>query len=697
MRSSAGRVLVHVAVAVVVEALRRSRTYDTARRASTPARSSEPRVARGAPLGVPAWSAAAAQVPRASTRRIHRISPSPSTSLRTVLAPPAVAVAIDRRRRRPAAGPRGRRRARRGWGPARASQARSSARAPGRRQVLGEGRGRSPSRPRRGRPSPPWTSTTGRRAPQPQGEERPAARARAVRHHLREETPAPRPSPWPPPVGRSPRRGSGTRPPAVPRPRGRVPPAAGRAAGAGPTRTRDRDGRRSRMGRPAYSPERRNRRDGGELRRRIVSNGPRPAPPGHRSVSAPGDVAMHRPLAALLVALLVLAALAAAAPAALASDLYVVVDGTTARRASRRPFDVRTTAAGPVLVRAWRIAHPEALARGRRRRSTGARRVAFLDPRFARRTSRQEALLGAAGLQARAASERPCPSRRGADREIELRAGRSPGLYLVVVTQGARTAAVTALVSDLGLVVKRDVAAACSSGPCTARRVVPGRTSRSGSGARRRPGTAGPDRGRRAPDRGEHPPHRHACGPRPASTSCSDARRRGRSPEAGRRVFLHAHQPAYRPGERVEVRGIVRSVGASGARPSTRRCARSACGSWRRATGVLGEAVATVSAGMGTFAAGFDLPAGRPHRGLADRGRRRGSGVRGAPRRRRLPQALVRGPGAAAPRRACSPASGPRSTWRRPSTTGGDSRTRRSRGSSSTSASTASSSPRTSS
>lgn len=78
-----------------------------------------------------------------------------------------------------------------------------------------------------------------------------------------------------------------------------------------------------------------------------------------------------------------------------------------------------------------------------------------------------------------------------------------------------------------------------------------------------------------------------------------------------RRVYAFPHQPAYRPGERVEVKGVVRARREG--RYELDADVREVSLTFRGANGAdLGRATAAVSADLGTFAAGFDLPKDAP-------------------------------------------------------------------------------------
>ena len=78
-----------------------------------------------------------------------------------------------------------------------------------------------------------------------------------------------------------------------------------------------------------------------------------------------------------------------------------------------------------------------------------------------------------------------------------------------------------------------------------------------------------------------------------------------------RRVYAFPHQPAYRPGERVEVKGLVRARRAG--RYELDADVREVALLFRASSGQeLGRTTAAVSSDMGTFVAGFDLAKDAP-------------------------------------------------------------------------------------
>lgn len=311
---------------------------------------------------------------------------------------------------------------------------------------------------------------------------------------------------------------------------------------------------------------------------------------------------MRRFLALLLIA----SAVSLVAADARAGEIYVVVERTAAP-GDVLPVTVRSGREGMVLVRAWRIGRPEALQDAGVALDRGET-LAFLDPQATRTDARQQESRRAAGLEPVLAG---APFAVPADRphEIELRFDE-PGLYLLAVTSGRDTAYATALVSDLALVLKR-------SGECLLAWAVDRTTGRAWEGVEVSVAALGGGHQTGTTDtdglvvlEGPIPPTtdvRATAGPHLVlgrshwhAASSSD-----------RRVYLHTHQPAYRPGERVEVRGIVRSVdgGRQGIDPAVREATVRLLAPGNRE---MGTAVVAVSVDMGTFDAGFDLAEDAP-------------------------------------------------------------------------------------
>ncbi|MHC5010321.1 MAG: MG2 domain-containing protein, partial [Planctomycetota bacterium] len=292
------------------------------------------------------------------------------------------------------------------------------------------------------------------------------------------------------------------------------------------------------------------------------------------------------------------------ASSARAEEVFLAVE-ESASPTERLPILVRADRAGPVDLAAWRIGNPGALLDAGVPLEDG-RAIAWLDPadRVADRHARQ------ARLRRDGAFE-PIPLDVSAMR-VEANKARAfgvplgaPGLYFLRVRSGRQAAYATALVTDLGLVVKRDadgmlvwavdrktgepVAEAEIHVRAGGREVTAGETD--ADGLARFALVLPPTVEVRA-----HYEAHWAFGEStwyPAGSS-------------DRRVHLSTHQPAYRPGERVEVRGIVRAVqdGRYRLEPSVRSASV-------RLIGPDGSEVdrkdAPVSADMGTLAIAFDL------------------------------------------------------------------------------------------
>jgi len=308
----------------------------------------------------------------------------------------------------------------------------------------------------------------------------------------------------------------------------------------------------------------------------------------------------------LVLTVVAAALLAAGGRAALAADLYVVVEDATSP-GDATPLRVRLGGGGALEIEAWRVAGAAALIEAGVRLDHGET-LGWLDPRAARRSAAEQDLFRAAGLVP-ALTPRPGTVPAAGEAEVDLPLSR-PGLYLVAVTAGSRRAYATALVTDLGLVVKRDGAGALvwavdrRGGRPWAGASVTLRA----PGAAQRTATTGDDglavfAGPLSPTlQVEAMADDHLA----FGTSASWA-----GTTAHHRVYLHTHQPAYRPGERVEVRGILRSVQDGRLRldpaiGTARVFLRAPDGTER------GEVDAPVSAHMGTFAAGIDLAADAP-------------------------------------------------------------------------------------
>lgn len=333
-----------------------------------------------------------------------------------------------------------------------------------------------------------------------------------------------------------------------------------------------------------------------------------------------------RTFASLLA--LVAAALLCAGTA-LADSLYVTVERTSAP-GERAVVKVRSDVPGPATLLVYRVDDPAAFLSLRLDLTKGdvlaARLQGAMDA--ARKVARNPApalpdaipaaertRLGLTPLEVpltfvtTKTADLPKEASEPAGASVDV-ALPSAGLYLIEVRRGARSAVVSALSSSLALVVKRDptgllafaadrVSGGAIEGAAVEVRagkrvLAQGRTD--AKGLLRLDVAAPPTvevRARRGDDL--------AFGVEtyvPADVS-------------DRRVYAFPHQPAYRPGERVEAKGIVRAWrdGHHVLDESAREAKVAFVAEGGRE---LGRVVAPISADLGTFAAGLDLPADCP-------------------------------------------------------------------------------------
>jgi len=330
---------------------------------------------------------------------------------------------------------------------------------------------------------------------------------------------------------------------------------------------------------------------------------------------------------------LALAALACLAPWAHAEDLYATVDRTAAP-GERALVRVSSKTAGPVDLLAYRVEDPAALLDAGLDLGRGeiayARLLGAMER--ARRAARIDLpTLGAAGGEpaidarltfvARAGAKLEAPvaaavaepkERRAApqaERVVEVPLPAS-GLYVIEVRrEGAATAVVT-LVSRIALVTKRDpagllaFAADRTAGTPLARVAVEVR-----SGSQTLAQGTTDERGLVRLD-GAFPPTARLRAAKEDDLAFGEETYFP-SDVLDRRVYVFAHQPAYRPGERLEAKGIVRAwrEGAYALDADVREVEVRFVAAGDR---VLATAVAPVSADLGTFAAGCDVPKDAP-------------------------------------------------------------------------------------
>jgi len=179
------------------------------------------------------------------------------------------------------------------------------------------------------------------------------------------------------------------------------------------------------------------------------------------------------------------------------------------------------------------------------------------------------------------------------------------GIYLIEVRAGTRGALVTALVSRLAVVTKRDP-----------RKLVVFATDRTTGTPIEGVEVSVPTRGGPLTGKTDAKGLVALEGALPATTEVTarldDDFAFGHetyvpADVATRRVYAFPHQPAYRPGERVEVKGVVRA--RRDGRYELDADVREVAITFKGGDGQdLGKTTAAVSADLGTFAAGFDLP-----------------------------------------------------------------------------------------
>lgn len=324
-----------------------------------------------------------------------------------------------------------------------------------------------------------------------------------------------------------------------------------------------------------------------------------------------------RPLVLLLLAWLTAGALSS--PGSAGADepgprLLLLSVERTAGTHERPRLGLRCLQPGPVELRLSRVAAPGLLAAGDDdlRRPEGVA-AALQGYEFRARTEAafRSAPLFEAPRALRVAYAPPAGAPAGAPQTVDLDP-LPAGLYRVEAQAGPDLKATALLlVSDLALVTKRDAlgltawAVARRDGAPQPGVVVQVRE----RGARRAEGRTDADGLLRLA--GDFARTVRVVAERGADLALGDE---GWVPAdaAARRVWMVTHQPAYRPGERVEVKGVLRAVDGSG-RPVLDAGVSAATvrlvGAGER---VLAEAAVPVGAERGTFAASLLLPADAP-------------------------------------------------------------------------------------
>lgn len=316
---------------------------------------------------------------------------------------------------------------------------------------------------------------------------------------------------------------------------------------------------------------------------------------------------MHARVAPAVRVLAVLApylAWLAGPPDARAGDLLVAVTRTAST--GERPFlEVRSTATGAIAVELRRVNRPDQV---------------FAGARDLTRPEEVERALAAYAERTRAAPTRDLDLLAVARQQIAYatagareRIGFDPlgaGLYVAEVRQGGLATRALLLVSDLALVTKRDAGGllvwVVDRARGTPRAGVAVRARDAGGAAPA--ASTGPDGLARLP--GSFAPEVTVEAQDQAHWAFGSERWFPADVPA-RRVFLVSHQPAYRPGERVEVRGVVRAVDVEGhpiLDPGVGAARLWFVGPGER---VLGHQDVLLS-DLGTLAGGFDLPPDAP-------------------------------------------------------------------------------------
>lgn len=326
-----------------------------------------------------------------------------------------------------------------------------------------------------------------------------------------------------------------------------------------------------------------------------------------------------------------LAAAVAAAPAARADELYATVERTAAP-GERALVRVRADAPGPVALAAFRVegveaflaaldpADGEAAYRRLRPLVDGAHRAARREPTPAVAPAADGPPPAGVGLTFVVSATAVLAAPRGpagvaegvtplpeATVEVPL---PSAGLYVVEVVSGRLATGVVALVSRLALVTKRDpkgVLAFC----------VDRTTGHAIDGARVEVRAGGTVVAAGATD-ADGLLRVEAALPSDATVVAASADHWALATEpyapadvADRRVHVATHQPAYRPGETVACKGIVRAW-RDGAYALDADLAEVTVRFLAAGDRELGRVVAPVSADLGTFVASAPLPADAP-------------------------------------------------------------------------------------
>ncbi|MDJ0974682.1 MAG: MG2 domain-containing protein, partial [Planctomycetota bacterium] len=298
-------------------------------------------------------------------------------------------------------------------------------------------------------------------------------------------------------------------------------------------------------------------------------------------------------------------AAALAAPAA-ADELGLVVERTTPTQKTV-PVVVRSDRQRRIEVRAYRVGNPDALLAAGVDLTNGRALVAYgtgADADKARKADAQVAAHYEMAALELVAKRRIDYRTRNAP-HLEMIRFEQPGLYLLEARSRRAVARATAVVSDLALVVKRapETTLVWALNRRTGK-PWPGTVLRTGN-ALAEAGTTGADGVARIDAKGK---------PTLALVATSgDHLAFGEETyfptiARDRRVYAFPHQPAYRPGERVELYGIVRGY-EEGAYRIDRSLTQVTLRVLDSRSNVAFEEAVPVTADLGTFRGGFDLDA----------------------------------------------------------------------------------------
>ncbi len=315
-----------------------------------------------------------------------------------------------------------------------------------------------------------------------------------------------------------------------------------------------------------------------------------------------------RALAGVVAALLAATVVAASAHG---EEVAILVE-TSPTPGAPLPVVVRTDAAGPVELTLLRLGADHAAVRDGRIALTDEQMAWIADDPMARQEAAGSPRFAFLQLVAAEVVDRRTVTATAKERVAVTFRPNSPGVHIVAARFGRARAFAPALVTALGLIVKRH--AEGTTVWCVDRRTgLPWRDARV----------------KRVGDDAPNVADRHGLvrivgateGPVRIEAHVLDGGEGGGrrvhrafgttewhpALVAGRRVHLSTHQPASRPGEEVGIRGIVRSAGPAGLvlDPTARQAiVRIEDPSGAR----LGEAVAPIAPETGTFAALITLP-----------------------------------------------------------------------------------------